>query len=78
MLFISSDMDNRMAMDSKTVVATITMPELTELYLSSTADADIHGTITAKTFKTEVTGKSNVMVDNINTDDFSLYRIRSR
>ena len=71
MLFISSDMDNRMAMDSKTVVAEITIPQLTELYLSSTADADIHGTVADKTFKAEVIGKSNVTIDDIVTDDFS-------
>ena len=71
MLFISSDMEDRMAMDSKQVTAEITIPQLTELYISSTADADIHGTVTNKSFKTEVTGKSAITIDDINTDDFS-------
>ena len=70
MLFISSDMDDRMALDSKTVIAEITMPQLTELYISSTADADVHGNVTGKAFKTEVTGKSNIMIEEINTDNF--------
>ena len=71
MLFISSDMDDRMALDSKTVTAEITVPQITELYLSSTADAEIHGNVSGAGFKTEVTGNSNVIIDNINTDNFS-------
>ena len=71
MLFISSDLDDRMAMDSKTVTAEITVPQLTELYLSSTADADIHGNLGGPVFKAEVTGNSKVNIDNINTDNFS-------
>ncbi len=71
MLFISSALDDRMAMDSKTVVAEITVPQLTELYLSSTADADIHGNIVGQACKVEVTGNSKVNIDNVNTDNFS-------
>jgi len=71
MLYLSSDLDDRMAMDSKTVTAEVTTSQLNELYLSSTADADIHGSITAKSFKVEVTGKSDVTIDDVNTDNFS-------
>ena len=70
-LYLSSDLEDRMAMDSKTVIAEVTTSQLTDLYLSSTADADIHGNITAKNFKAEVTGKSNVVIDEVNSDNFS-------
>ena len=71
MLYISSDMEDRMAMDSKTVTAEITVPQLTELYLSSTADADIHGNVTGPSLKIEVSGNSKVTVEEVNTDNFS-------
>ncbi len=71
MLYLSSDLDDRMAMDSKTVTAEVTTSQLNEVYLSSTADADIHGNITSKIFKAEVTGKSNITIDDVNTDNFS-------
>lgn len=71
MLFLSSDLDDRMAMDSKTITAEITTSQLNELYISSTADAEIHGNIIAKNFKTEVTGKSVVTIESLTADNFS-------
>lgn len=71
MLFISSDLDDRMGMDSKQVTAEITVPQITELYLSSTADADIHGNVTGQSLKIEVSGDSKMNIENINTDNFS-------
>ena len=70
-LFISDDLENRIAIDSKDVVAEITLPEMTELYLSSNAGADVFGNITGTAFKTTVSGDGKLTIDSINTERFS-------
>ncbi len=70
-LFITSDLDGHVRLDSKDVVAEVVMPELKELYLSFDANAEIHGSITGNDFKTTVNGNSVVSIDDINTDKFS-------
>ena len=67
-LFISSDLDGHVTMDSKDVVAEITVSELTGLYLSFSANAEIHGAISAPDFKIDISGNSIVAIDDINTD----------
>jgi len=70
-LFIGSDLDNRIAIDCKDVVAEITTPSLKELYLSSNAGADVFGNITGEAFKSTISGNGNLMIDSINTERFS-------
>ncbi len=67
-LFITSDLDGHVSMDSKDVVAEITVSELTGLYLSFAANAEVHGTISTTDFKIDISGNSTVAIDDINTD----------
>ncbi len=69
-LFITSDVDGHVSMDSKDIVAEVTMPELKALYLSFSANAEIHGTINETDFKTDISGNSTVSIDDIKTDKF--------
>ncbi len=69
-LFITSDVDGHVSMDSKDVVAEITVPELNSLYLSFWANAEVHGLITGTDFKLDVSGNSVVSIDDIKTDKF--------
>ncbi len=70
-LFIGSDLENRMGIDCKDVVAEITLPSLSELYLSSNAGADVFGNITGEAFKATISGNGKVMIDSVNTEHFS-------
>ena len=69
-LFISSDVDGHTSMDSRDVAVEVTMPELTSLYLSFWANAEVHGLITGTDFKLDVSGNSVVSIDDIKTDKF--------
>jgi hypothetical protein len=69
-LFIASDLDGHVSMDSKDVVAEITVSELSSLYLSFWANAEVHGTINRTDFKVDISGNSNVAIDDINVDKF--------
>ena len=76
-LFITSDLEGKVVLDSKDVVADVTVPSLSEIYLSSNANAEIHGTISGSDFKADVSGNSVVSIDDINTDKFS-YKVTGK
>ena len=70
-LFIGSDLDNRIAIDAKDVVVDISMPSMKEIYLSSNAGADVFGNITGEALKTTISGNGRLMIDSVNTEQFS-------
>jgi len=69
-LFITSDVDDHVSLDSKDIVVEVTMPELQGLYLSFSANAEVHGTIAETDFKADISGNSVVSIDDMKTDKF--------
>ena len=70
-LYISSDLDETWEIDCEGVTAEITLPALTALSLTGAPDANIHGNIAGPGFQLDISGASNVVIDNINVDSFS-------
>ncbi len=71
-LIIYSDLDDTWTMDSEDITATITMPSITALTLAGAPDAEVHGNITGTDFKLDISGASNVKLDNVNVDNFGV------
>lgn len=72
-LRIYSDLDETWEMESDDVVVTVTMPAIAALSISGTADADIHGKNTGRSFRLRVSGAGEVTIDNISTDTLSVH-----
>lgn len=71
-LRIYSDLDDTWKMESKDVVARITLPSITALTLRGAPDADVHGNISGSDFKLDISGASDTKIDNVSADNFSL------
>jgi len=71
-LRIYSDLDETWTMSDDDITAEITMPSISGLSLSGSPDAQITGNITGSDFKLDISGSSDVKVDNINVDNFSV------
>jgi hypothetical protein len=69
-LRITHDLDDTWRMESEGVTVTITMPAITNLTLMGAADAEVHGNITGRSFYLDVSGASDVSIDNITVDSF--------
>lgn len=70
-LTITTDLDETWDIDVDDVTVEVTMPAITELDLSGSSDADVHGNVTGSNFDLSISGACNVVIDNINTDTFS-------
>jgi len=71
-LRIYDDLDETWTMDSDDMLLVITMPSITALTLEGSPDADVHGNITGQEFKLDISGASDVKIDNVNVTDFSI------
>lgn len=69
---IYCDLDDTWTIDDdEEISAQITLPLLTGLSLSGSPDAEIHGNIIGGNFKLDISGASDVVIDNINVDNFT-------
>jgi len=71
-LKVYNDLDGTWAVDYNGLTLTITMPAITLLTMTGAANADIHGNLTGKEFKIDVSGASSVKMDSANVDDLSV------
>lgn len=71
-LRIYSDLDETWTMDRSEITVTITMPAIVALSMSGATDADIHGNLSGKEFKMDISGAGTIKMDSVNVDDFSL------
>ena len=71
-LRIYSDLDETWTLSDDDITAIITMPSINGLSLSGSPDAEVSGNITGSDFKLDISGASNVKVDNVNVDNFSV------
>lgn len=68
-LTLQSDLDGTWAIDYNTdLEVRITTPAIDGVTLSGAPNAEIHGNITGRIFRLDVSGAGSVVVDNINTD----------
>ncbi len=71
-LSIYDDLKPRWTFGNKKVLEfRITTPSLEELALSGATDAYMHGNLSGKAFKLDVSGAVNVVVDSVNVTDLS-------
>jgi hypothetical protein len=70
MLYVSFDLDDTWTVNDDDVEISISLPVLTALSMSGAPDAKIHGNITGNEFKLDVSGASDIVIDNINVDKF--------
>lgn len=56
---------------SKKTQAVITVPSLSALSLSGAPDAELHGNITGKNFKLDISGAADVKIDSVNSPDLT-------
>ena len=70
-LRIYSDLDEMWSIDCDGIGVQITMPAIKAVSLSGAPDAEIHGNITGKEFKLDISGAGKVGIDNINVENFS-------
>jgi hypothetical protein len=71
-LVITTDLDDTWTIDGAGVDVQVTVPSLTGLSLDGSPDADVHGSITGRTFDIDVSGASTIKLDNVNVDSFSI------
>jgi len=71
-LRIYTDLDETWTLSDDDITAQITMPSITSLSLSGSPDAEVNGNITGSDFKVDISGASNVKIDNVNVDNFSV------
>jgi len=71
-LRIYSDLDETWTINDDDITAEITMPAISGLSLSGSPDAAITGNVTGSSFKIDISGSSDVVVDNLNVDNFSV------
>jgi hypothetical protein len=71
-LRIYSDLDDTWTMSGDDVAMQITMPSISGLSLSGSPDAVINGNITGSDFKLDISGASDVKIDNVNVDNFAV------
>ncbi len=69
-LHITCDLGEMWTIDCDGLTTEITLPSLTALTLTGAPDADIHGNMTGGNFKLDISGATNVIIDNINVDSF--------
>ncbi len=70
-LHVYSDLDESWTMDTDDITAEVTVPTLTGLSLQGAPQARIHGTVAGSAFKLDISGAADVVVDNVQTDNFS-------
>ncbi len=71
-LRIYSDLDETWSMSGDDVTLQVTMPSITALSLSGSPDAVVNGNITGNEFKLDISGASDVKIDNVNVDNFGV------
>ena len=71
-LKVYTDLDETWSVDYNGLTLTFTMPEFTSLTMSGAPSAGIHGNLSGKEFKVDVSGASNVTIDSINVDNFGV------
>ncbi len=69
-LKLYTDLDGTWAVDYSGTTLTITMPVISLLTMSGAPNAEIHGNLSGKEFKIDVSGASNVKIDSVNLDNF--------
>jgi len=71
-LYVATDLDKTWKFDDyDDVVVTISAPSIMSLNMSGAADALIHGNVAGKSFKMELSGASDVIIDSLNVDQFT-------
>ncbi len=70
-LYISFDLDDTWTVNDDDMEVRITMPSIKMLSLSGAPDVNIHGNVSGKEFKLDVSGASEVVIDNINVENLS-------
>lgn len=70
MLHITHDLDETWTMESEDIKVTVTMPSITNLKLTGSGDAAVHGNITGSSFFLDASGASDITIDNITADSF--------
>lgn len=71
-LHIYTDLDDTWNIDEDDIAVRITMPSITSLSLSGAPDASITGDVTGAEFKIDISGSSDVKVDNLHVDNFAV------
>ena len=71
-LVVYTDLDEMWTIDGDGITVKITVPSLAMLTLSGAPDAGIHGNVTGSALHVDVSGASNIVIDNIATDTFAI------
>jgi len=71
-LRIYTDLDETWTLNEDDITAEITMPAINSLSLSASPDAEVSGNLTGSDFKVDISGSSDVKIDNLNVDNFSV------
>ncbi len=71
-LTISDDLDETWTIECKDVVVKITVPSIAALNLRGAPDAEIHGNIKGPDFKLDISGASDVTIDNASVDNLTI------
>jgi hypothetical protein len=69
-LRIYTEDDIQFSVNKKTE-AIITVPSLSAVSLSGAPDANLHGNIAGKSFKLDISGAAEVVIDSVNASDFA-------
>jgi len=69
-LHVSFDLDDTWTVNDDDLAINITLPTLKALTLAGAPDAVIHGNLKGSEFKLDVSGASNIVIDNLNVDNF--------
>jgi hypothetical protein len=67
-LYITFDLDDTWTVNEDDMEIRISVPALRSLSMSGAPDAEIHGNIKGSEFRLDVSGASEVTIDNINVD----------
>lgn len=72
-LYIAYDLDDTWTVNEEDTKVRISVPSLKSLSLSGAPDAHLQGNIKGEEFRLDVSGASDVVIDNINVNVFEVY-----